>query len=95
MAKYLDKDIGVSGIAPHVYAMGEAAFKHVKRHKAPAALIMSGESGAGKTETTKHVMRYLAWRSETTRCARAQSAAAAAAAAEQSSRRRSSRRAQE
>ena len=64
---HLDKDVGASKLAPHVYAMGEAAFKHVKRHKAPAALIMSGESGAGKTETTKHVMRYLAWRSENTR----------------------------
>ena len=67
MVSYLDKDIGVGSVPPHVYAMGEAAFKHVKRHKAPAALVMSGESGAGKTETTKHVMRYLAWRSENTR----------------------------
>ena len=53
MAKYKDKDIGAKGLDPHVYAMGEAAFKHVKRHKTPAALIMSGESGAGKTELLK------------------------------------------
>ena len=64
MAKYKDKEIGAKGVEPHVYAMGEAAYKHVKRHKSPAALVMSGESGAGKTETTKHLMRYLAWRSE-------------------------------
>eukprot|EP00967_Tisochrysis_lutea_P145350 scaffold272800_cov32-Tisochrysis_lutea.AAC.2 len=67
MAKYKDKDVGARGTEPHVYAMGEAAFRHVKRHKAPAAIVMSGESGAGKTETTKHIMRYLAWRSETIR----------------------------
>lgn len=64
MALYVDKEVGAKGVAPHVYAMGEAAYKHVKRHKTPAALVMSGESGAGKTETTKHLMRYLAWRSE-------------------------------
>jgi len=64
MAAYVDKEIGAKGVEPHVYAMGEAAYKHVKRHKTPAALVMSGESGAGKTETTKHLMRYLAWRSE-------------------------------
>jgi len=64
MATYVDKEIGAKGLSPHLYAMGEAAYKHVKRHKSPSALVMSGESGAGKTETTKHLMRYLAWRSE-------------------------------
>ena len=66
MVKYKEREIGAKGLDPHVYAMGEAAYKHVKRHKTPAALIMSGESGASKTETTKHLMRYLAWRSEST-----------------------------
>uniref|UniRef100_A0A7S4BEP8 Uncharacterized protein n=1 Tax=Chrysotila carterae TaxID=13221 RepID=A0A7S4BEP8_CHRCT len=64
MAKYKEKDVGAKGAMPHVFAMGEAAFKHVKRHGAPTAIIMSGESGSGKTETTKYLMRYLAWRSE-------------------------------
>ena len=31
MAKYKDKEIGAKALDPHVYAMGEAAFKHVKR----------------------------------------------------------------
>eukprot|EP00965_Chrysotila_dentata_P238876 6202775-Pleurochrysis_carterae.AAC.1 len=69
MAKYKEKDVGAKGAMPHVFAMGEAAFKHVKRHGAPTAIIMSGESGSGKTETTKYLMRYLAWRSESIRYA--------------------------
>jgi myosin heavy subunit len=64
MEKYIDKDTGAKGCPPHLYAMGEQSYKHVKRHKAAACLVMSGESGAGKTETTKHLMRYLAFRSE-------------------------------
>ena len=68
MGRFVDKDVGAKGTEPHVYAMGEIAFKHVKRSRAAFALIMSGDSGAGKTETTKHLMRYLAWRSETLRC---------------------------
>ena len=28
MAKYMDKDIGARGVDPHVYAMGEASYKH-------------------------------------------------------------------
>lgn len=35
MQKYVDKDIGARGAEPHVYAMGEAAYKHVRRFKTP------------------------------------------------------------
>ena len=38
MAKYMDKDIGARGVDPHVYAMGEASYKHVRRFKTPGGL---------------------------------------------------------
>ena len=47
---------------PHLYGVGEAAFLAVTRHGTPASVIVSGESGAGKTEASKHLLRYLSWR---------------------------------
>eukprot|EP00966_Prymnesium_polylepis_P243123 5622401-Prymnesium_polylepis.1 len=58
MTEHVGAELGA-----HIYSMGEAAYRSIVHDGASAALIMSGESGAGKTETAKHVMRYLAWRS--------------------------------
>jgi myosin-5 len=53
---------------PHVYAVAERAYKHMLLESDPAkknqSMIVSGESGAGKTEACKHIMRYLATLSE-------------------------------
>ena len=61
MVSFVGSELGT--VRPHVFAMGEAAFVRV-RAGCSTALVMSGESGSGKTETTKHLLAYIAWRSE-------------------------------
>jgi Myosin head (motor domain)/RhoGEF domain/FYVE zinc finger/Myosin N-terminal SH3-like domain len=46
-------------LPPHVYGVAAAAFAQVKEHNQDSSIIISGESGAGKTETTKFIMQYL------------------------------------
>jgi myosin-5 len=45
---------------PHVYATSAEAFHHMKQHRLPQSILVSGESGAGKTETVKIMMEHLA-----------------------------------
>ena len=44
---------------PHTYVIADVAFKNFKRFKRGQSILISGESGAGKTETTKHALTYL------------------------------------
>ncbi|XP_060545139.1 unconventional myosin-VI isoform X2 [Pantherophis guttatus] len=55
--KYQGKSLGT--LAPHVYAIADKAFRDMKVLKMSQSIIVSGESGAGKTENTKFVLRYL------------------------------------
>ncbi|XP_031436857.1 myosin VIb isoform X3 [Clupea harengus] len=46
-------------LPPHVYAVADKAYRDMKVLKMSQSIIVSGESGAGKTENTKFVLRYL------------------------------------
>ncbi|CAD7957033.1 unnamed protein product [Amoebophrya sp. A120] len=50
---------------PHPYALADLAYRQLLCDKESQAMVISGESGAGKTETAKMVMKFLGERSRT------------------------------
>lgn len=56
--QYLEKERGE--LPPHVYATSAGSYQHMRVFGEDQSILVSGESGAGKTETTKILMSHLA-----------------------------------
>ncbi|KAL0456859.1 UNVERIFIED_CONTAM: Myosin-8 [Sesamum latifolium] len=58
MEKY--KGMGLGELSPHPFAIADGAYRQMIKEGISQSILVSGESGAGKTESTKMLMCYLA-----------------------------------
>mmetsp|Transcript_14407 Transcript_14407/g.23796 ORF Transcript_14407/g.23796 Transcript_14407/m.23796 type:complete len:1202 (+) Transcript_14407:135-3740(+) len=58
VSRYHNQDL--MDCKPHAFAVAEKCYRSMRKEGKSQSILVSGESGAGKTETVKIVMKYLA-----------------------------------
>lgn len=58
MAQYRGREM--FEVPPHVYAVADACQRVLRQQGRDTCVLISGESGAGKTEASKFIMKYIA-----------------------------------
>ena len=61
MAQCKGKKLYTAPCGPHVYGTSEKAYAAMKKSSSNQCIVVSGESGAGKTEANRQLMNYLIW----------------------------------
>ena len=51
----------MGSLPPHIFALAEDAYRRLEQGHPRKSLLISGESGAGKTESTKLILSYLTY----------------------------------
>ncbi|KAK1390713.1 Myosin-8 [Heracleum sosnowskyi] len=55
------KGVALHELSPHPFAIADSAYRKMINERISQSILVSGESGAGKTESTKSLMQYLAF----------------------------------
>lgn len=62
---YYNKKL-IHEVPPHIFSIAEDAFRSMIKDRSNQCVIISGESGAGKTEASKQIMQFITSVSKTT-----------------------------